>query len=31
MPEHAAQLYARNVQALLELIVTDGEDGAAGR
>ena len=29
MPEHASQLYARNVQALLGLIVADGEDGAA--
>ena len=28
MPEHASQLYARNVQALLELIVAD-EDGDA--
>jgi NAD(P) transhydrogenase subunit alpha len=26
MPEHASQLYARNVQALLELVL--GEDGA---
>jgi H+-translocating NAD(P) transhydrogenase subunit alpha len=26
MPEHASQLYARNVQALLELLL--GEDGA---
>ncbi len=28
MPEHASQLYARNVQELLGLIVRDGEDGA---
>ena len=28
MPEHASQLYARNVQALLELLL--GEDGDAG-
>ena len=28
MPEHASQLYARNVQSLLELIL--GEDGRAG-
>ena len=27
MPEHASQLYARNVQALLELML--GEDGRA--
>ena len=25
MPEHASQLYARNVQALLELMLDDGE------
>ena len=25
MPEHASELYARNVQALLELMVTDGQ------
>lgn len=24
MPEHASELYARNVHALLELLVTDG-------
>jgi NAD(P) transhydrogenase subunit alpha len=29
MPEHASQLFARNVQELLGLIVKDGEDGAA--
>ncbi len=29
MPEHASQLFARNVQELLGLIVQDGEDGAA--
>ena len=28
LPEHACQLYARNVQELLELIVADGEEGA---
>jgi NAD(P) transhydrogenase subunit alpha len=25
VPEHASQLYARNVQALLELMLEDGE------
>jgi NAD(P) transhydrogenase subunit alpha len=25
MPEHASQLYARNVAALLDLLVSDGE------
>jgi NAD(P) transhydrogenase subunit alpha len=29
VPEHASQLYARNVQALLALIVSGGDDGAA--
>ena len=29
MPEHASQLFARNVQELLGLIVKDGDDGAA--
>jgi len=28
LPQHASQLFARNVQELLGLIVTDGEDGA---
>ena len=31
MPEHASQLFARNVQELLGLVVKDGEDGAARR
>ena len=31
MPEHASQLFARNVQELLGLIVKDGEDGAAAK
>lgn len=29
MPEHASQLFARNVQELLGLVVKDGEEGAA--
>ncbi len=29
MPEHASQLFARNVQELLGLVVADGEEGAA--
>jgi H+-translocating NAD(P) transhydrogenase subunit alpha len=29
MPEHASQLFARNVQELLGLVVKDGEDGAS--
>jgi NAD(P) transhydrogenase subunit alpha len=28
VPEHASQLFARNLQALLELMVVDGDDGA---
>jgi NAD(P) transhydrogenase subunit alpha len=31
VPEHASQLLARNVQALLELMLADGEDGVALR
>jgi len=31
LPQHASQLYARNVQELLGLIVADGEDGAAAK
>ncbi len=29
MPEHASQLYARNVLSLLDLIVPKGEEGSA--
>jgi NAD(P) transhydrogenase subunit alpha len=29
MPEHSSQLYARNVLALLDLMIQDGEEGAA--
>ncbi|MSX03142.1 MAG: Re/Si-specific NAD(P)(+) transhydrogenase subunit alpha, partial [Actinobacteria bacterium] len=29
MPEHSSQLYARNVLALLDLMINDGEEGAA--
>ena len=29
MPEHSSQLYARNVLALLDLMIKDGEEGAA--
>ena len=29
MPEHSSQLYARNVLALLDLMINEGEDGVA--
>ncbi|MBJ7243886.1 MAG: Re/Si-specific NAD(P)(+) transhydrogenase subunit alpha [Solirubrobacteraceae bacterium] len=29
MPEHSSQLYARNVLALLDLMINDGDEGAA--